>query len=71
MSNIELRRIIAALVVVLTLSVITSCNILKDYANHKKALNAIDSYIEQTADTGEMDEFLESPQGQAYVKYSK
>lgn len=71
MTNIELRRIIAALVAILTLSVITSYSILKDYASHKKAINAVDEYIEKTMDTGEMDEFLESPEGQLYVKYSK
>lgn len=71
MTNIELRRIIAALAAILTLSVITSCSILKDYASHKKAINAVDEYIEKTMDTGEMDDFLESPEGQMYVKYSK
>lgn len=71
MSNKELRLIVAALAAILTISIITSCNALKDYANYKRACNAVDSYIEKTMDTGEMDEFLESPEGQAYVKYSK
>ena len=36
-----------------------------------KATEAVDSYIEKTADTGEMDDFLESKEGKTYVKYSK
>lgn len=36
-----------------------------------KATEAVDSYIEKTADTGEMDDFLESKEGRTYVKYSK
>lgn len=39
--------------------------------NLLKATEAIDSYIEKTADTGEMDDFLESKEGRTYVKYSK
>lgn len=71
MTDKDLRRVIAALVAILTLSIITSCSILKDYAYHKKAINAVDEYIEKTMDTGEMDDFFESPEGQMYVKYSK
>lgn len=36
-----------------------------------KATEAVDSYIEKTADTGEMDDFLESKEGRTYVKYSE
>lgn len=36
-----------------------------------KAVEAVNSYINKTADTGEMDAFLQSPEGQLYVKYSK
>lgn len=71
MTNKELTRVIAVLTAILTLSMITSCNILKDYASTHKALNAVDEYIEKTSDTGEMDAFLQSPEGQLYVKYSK
>ena len=39
--------------------------------NLLKATEAVDSYIEKTADTGEMDDFLESKEGITYVKYSK
>ena len=39
--------------------------------NLQKATEAVDSYIEKTADTGEMDDFLESKEGRTYVKYSK
>ena len=39
--------------------------------NLLKATAAVDSYIEKTADTGEMDDFLESKEGRTYVKYSK
>lgn len=71
MTNKELKRVIAVLTAILTLSMITSCNVINEYAAHKKAINAVDSYIEKTMDTGEMDEFLQSPEGQLYVKYSK
>lgn len=36
-----------------------------------KAVEAVDSYIEKTADTGKMDAFLESEEGRAYVEHSK
>ena len=39
--------------------------------NLLKATEAVDSYIEKTADTGEMDDFLESKEGRTYMKYSK
>ena len=39
--------------------------------NLLKATEAVDSYIEKTADTGEMDDFLASKEGRTYVKYSK
>ena len=39
--------------------------------NLLKATEAVDSYIEKTADTGEMDDFLGSKEGRTYVKYSK
>ena len=39
--------------------------------NLLKATEAVDSYIEKTADTGEMDDFLESKECRTYVKYSK
>lgn len=39
--------------------------------NLLKATEAVDSCIEKTADTGEMDDFLESKEGRTYVKYSK
>lgn len=39
--------------------------------NLLKATEAVDSYIEKTADTGETDGFLESKEGRTYVKYSK
>ena len=39
--------------------------------NLLKATEAVDSYIEKTADTGEMDDFLESKEGRTYVKYSE
>ena len=39
--------------------------------NLLKATETVDSYIEKTADTGEMDDFLESKEGRTYVKYSK
>lgn len=35
-----------------------------------KAVNAVDSYIEKTADTGEMDEFISSTDGEAFIKYA-
>lgn len=36
-----------------------------------KATEAVDSYIEKTVDTGDMDNFLESKEGRTYVKYSE
>lgn len=39
--------------------------------NLLKATEAVNSYIEKTADTGEMDDFLESKEGRTYVKYSE
>ena len=39
--------------------------------NLLKATEAVDSYIEKTADTGEMDDFLESKEGRTYMKYSE
>lgn len=37
-----------------------------------KACNAVDVYCQKTADTGQMDEFLESPEGKTfYSEYSK
>ena len=39
--------------------------------NLLKATEAVDSYIEKTANTGEMDDLLESKEGRTYVKYSK
>lgn len=37
----------------------------------KSAINAVDNYINKTADTGEMDNFIQSPEGKDYVKYSE
>lgn len=38
--------------------------------NLLKATEAVNSYIEKTADTGEMDEFLQSPEGKMYVEHT-
>lgn len=32
----------------------------------KEAIEAVDSYVEKTADTGEMDEFIQSEEGQRF-----
>lgn len=37
------------------------------YIQAYNALKAVNSYIEKTADTGEMDSFLESEEGKSYV----
>lgn len=74
MTNKDLRQVIAALVVLLTISVLFSChtsNVAIKNMKAQKAIEAVDAYIEKTADTGEMDEFLESPEGREYIKYSK
>lgn len=70
MTNRQLRRLVAALGALLTVSIITSYNILIGYENMAKAVNAVDSYIEKTADTGEMDEFISSTDGEAFIKYA-
>lgn len=71
MEHKELKRLTVVLATILTLITITSCSLLRDYTNYKKAIHAVDAYIEATMDTGEMDEFLESPEGQTYIKYTK
>lgn len=70
MTNRQLRGLVAALGALLTVSIITSYNILVGYENMAKAVNAVDSYIEKTADTGEMDEFISSMDGETFVKYA-
>lgn len=47
------------------LCVFTSCTSLR----YKKACEMVSSYAEETMDTGQMDDFLESPQGKAFCKY--
>lgn len=37
----------------------------------KAAIQAVDDYIEETMDTGEMDEFLSSIHGKDFTYYSK
>lgn len=45
---------------------ISSCKVQEN--RYKLACDAVSSYIEETMDTGQMDEFLESPQGKEFVK---
>lgn len=37
--------------------------------NYKLACDEVISYIEETMDSGQMDEFLESPQGKKFIKH--
>lgn len=85
MTNITLRRVCVVLAVLLAASMLFNCTLSKENIsltqdrnkwedagrNLLKATAAVDSFIEKTMDTGEMDEFLESTEGQTYVKYTK
>lgn len=71
MTNKQLTMVIVALTIILAFSLITSYNILKDYEKSIKAIRAVDDYINLTEDTGQMDDFLESPEGRTYVKYTR
>lgn len=71
MTNKQLTLVCAVLTALLTVTVIMSFNILKDYENSVKAIQAVDDYINLTEDTGQMDDFLESPEGRTYVKYTR
>ena len=57
------------LVKVLLMSAITA--LLVKCGSQSQAINAVDNYIEETADTGQMDEFLMSPQGRTYIEHTK
>lgn len=53
------------LISICSILLLTSCAHTCDY---KKACEYVNAYIEETMDTGQMDEFLESPYGKEYVK---
>ena len=61
--------IILTILVVLLMSAITA--LLVKCGSQSQAINAVDNYIEETADTGQMDEFLMSPQGRTYIEHTK
>lgn len=61
--------IILTILVVLLMSVTTA--LLVKCGSQSQAINAVDNYIEETADTGQMDEFLMSPQGRTYIEHTK
>lgn len=69
MTNKQLKGIVAAMAALLAVNIIVSISILKGYESETKALAAVDSYIDKTADTGEMDEFLSSVEGSEFCKY--
>lgn len=54
----------------LTISMMTSFKLLKEWETSSKAVHAVDSYINKTMDTGQMDDFLESPEGKTFVEYT-
>jgi flagellar basal body-associated protein FliL len=60
--------ILTILVVLLTLAITA---LLVKCDSQSQAINAVDNYIEETADTGQMDEFLMSPQGRTYIEHTK
>lgn len=70
MTNKELKFMILALVAVVTVLAISLLNTLDNQIAQEKAINAVVSYINETADTGQMDEFIESPDGVAFAKYA-
>ena len=43
----------------------------QQYIHAYNAMKTVAEYCDSTADTGEMDDFLESKEGRTYVKYSK
>lgn len=53
---------------VLTAAAIVSCKSTSVNKDNAAAIGAVNAYIEQTMDTGQMDEFLQSPYGKLYVK---
>ena len=61
--------IILTILVVLLMSVTTA--LLVKCGSQSQTINAVDNYIEETADTGQMDEFLMSPQGRTYIEHTK
>lgn len=61
--------IILIILVVLLMSATTA--LLVKCGSQSRAINAVDNYIEETADTGQMDEFLMSPQGRTYIEHTK
>ena len=61
--------IILTILVVLLMSAITA--FLVKCGSQSQAINAVDNYIEETADAGQMDEFLMSPQGRTYIEHTK
>lgn len=70
--------VIVALAIYVVIATVSAIQLTSDRNEWKdtgrnllKATEAVDSYIEKTADTGEMDDFLESKEGRTYVKYSK
>ena len=72
--------IILTILVVLLMSAIWEMELLHNKAitaflvkcgSQVQAINAVDNYIEETADTGQMDEFLMSPQGRTYIEHTK
>lgn len=70
--------IIAALAIYAVIATVSAIQLTSDRnewedtgRNLLKATEAVDSYIDKTADTGEMDDFLESKEGRTYVKYSE
>lgn len=63
--------IIAILTIIVVILAVTTTFLLVRCDTQAQAINAVDNYIESTADTGEMDEFIQSHQGQIYIEHTK
>lgn len=80
MTNITLRRVCAALAVLLTVSMLFNCTVSKknvalteennwydyQYIHAYNAMETVAEYCDSTADTGEMDDFIQSDNGQFF-----
>lgn len=80
MTNITLRRVCAALAVLLTVSVLFNCTLSRENIKLTEDRNSweddgrlaiqaclqVANYCDSTADTGQMDDFIQSDNGQKF-----
>lgn len=69
MTNKQLTTMVIVLITMVLFMAIAMANVFNENIAQAKVLDAVDSYINTTADTGEMDEFLESPAGVEFRQY--